>query len=58
MAKPVAGSAPNSCPNPDPSLPLMIQIAEIPRALDLQHVDAAGQTFGPALHQAQYPAHS
>ena len=34
------------------------QIPEITGAVDLQHVDAARRTVGPALHQAQYPSHS
>src|SRR5690348_16019812 len=34
------------------------QIAQIPGTLDLQHIDAARRTLDPALHQAQYPAHS
>src|SRR3954452_12713038 len=34
------------------------EIAEITRAIDLQHVDAAGRIFCPALHQAQNPSHS
>jgi hypothetical protein len=31
------------------------KIAQITGAVDLQHVDTAGRTFGSDLHQAQYP---
>ncbi len=33
------------------------KIAEITRAVDLQHVDAARRPLDPALHQTQYPPH-
>jgi hypothetical protein len=33
------------------------KIAEITGAVDRHHVDTAGRTFDPALHQAQNPPH-
>ena len=34
------------------------KVAEITRAVDLQHVNAARRPLDPTLHQTQYPPHS
>ena len=38
--------------------PQVGQIAEVTRAVDLQHVNAARRPLDPTLHQTQYPPHS
>src|SRR4051812_1946025 len=52
------GIGPEQLSEPGPKLAVDDQIAEIPGALDLRHVDAARRTVGPALLQAQDTTHS